>query len=87
MDIPDDGENQHHPIGDLASHLSNGNEVGLGELRAWGVDLSLIEASLARTPTERVCKMLMLRRFGQELGRAYRARVEEPAPACRIGDE
>ena len=32
----------------------------LQELKAWGVDLSLVQANLARTPTERAMHMIEL---------------------------
>jgi hypothetical protein len=53
----------------------------LQEFRDWGVDLSLIEASLARTPTERIRKMLALMRLGDELRRAYAERFRTIAPS------
>lgn len=46
----------------------------LRQLEAWGVDLSLIEANLSRTPTERVTRMLEIRAFGNALREAYLAR-------------
>ena len=49
----------------------------LRELEAWGVDLSLVEASLSRTPTERVARMLDLLEFGNALHEAYEARRVE----------
>jgi hypothetical protein len=49
----------------------------LRELEAWGVDLSLVEASLSRTPTERITRMLDLLQFGNALHEAYEARRVE----------
>jgi hypothetical protein len=52
----------------------------LQELAAWGVDISLAEASLRRTPTERVQRMLGSLRLIKELQRGYaaaRAKQEE----------
>jgi len=49
----------------------------LRELEAWGVDLSLVEASLSRTPTERVTRMLDLLEFGSALHEAYETRRVE----------
>ncbi len=42
----------------------------LRELEAWSVDLSLIEASLRRTPTERIQRMVGLLRVVEEMNRA-----------------
>ena len=52
----------------------------LRELEEWGVDLSLIRASLQRTPTERVTRMLELLELARELRRAYTAQVPSGKP-------
>lgn len=43
----------------------------LRELEAWGVDLTLVRASLKRTPTERIERMLGLLELADELQRGY----------------
>jgi len=43
----------------------------LRELEAWGVDLTLVRASLNRTPTERIERMLGLLELADELQRGY----------------
>ncbi|HJT54913.1 MAG TPA: hypothetical protein VJ761_00350 [Ktedonobacteraceae bacterium] len=43
----------------------------LQELEAWGVDLTLVQASLNRTPTERIERMLGLLELAEELRQAY----------------
>jgi hypothetical protein len=43
----------------------------LRELAAWGVDLTLVRASLARTPTERVYRMLDLLALSEALRAGY----------------
>ena len=49
-------------------------EARLRELEAWGVDLTLARASLARTPTERVLRMIDLLDFAESLRRGYVSR-------------
>lgn len=44
----------------------------LRQLATWGVDLSLIRASLERTPTERLAHMQELADFIELMRRAYR---------------
>lgn len=48
----------------------------LRQLDAWGVDLSLVEASLSRTPTERVTRMVDLLAFGNALQDAYATHLQ-----------
>lgn len=43
----------------------------LQELAAWGVDLSLVQANLARTPTERIQHMLELLFLAVSLRQGY----------------
>lgn len=43
----------------------------LQTLRDWGVDLSLIQASLDLTPTERLQRMIDFLAVGEELHRSY----------------
>jgi hypothetical protein len=49
----------------------------LQELAEWGVDLSLVEASLRRTPTERIQHMVGLLRVIEELKRGYTRAIAE----------
>ena len=46
----------------------------LRELEAWGVDLTLVRASLNRTPTERIERMLGLLELADELRQGYASR-------------
>lgn len=57
------------PLSVEATHLR------LRELEAWGVDLTLVRASLNRTPTERIERMLGLLELADELRRAYVSRL------------
>lgn len=69
LDQPD-----HPTIIGSAEPLSREETVErLRQLEAWGVDLSLVEASLSRTPTERVTRMLEIVAFGNALHEAYLA--------------
>ena len=43
----------------------------LQELKAWGVDLTLVQASLSRTPTERAERMIGLLKLTRELRHSY----------------
>lgn len=43
----------------------------LRELAAWGVDLSLVQANLERTPSERINHMLELLQLAQSLRNGY----------------
>lgn len=57
----------------------------LRELEAWGVDLSLVEASLHRTPTERIQHMVGLLRVVEELRLGFahheaRRKNQHPGP-------
>lgn len=73
LDLPD-----HPPIVGSAEPLSpQETKERLRQLEAWGVDLSLVEASLSRTPTERVARMLELLVFGNALREAYLAQQHE----------
>ena len=61
----------------------------LETLRAWGVDLSLVEANLRRTPTERIGHMLAMLRLVHALRDGYREATQArelpaQAPAHRV---
>jgi hypothetical protein len=49
-------------------------DIRLRELADWGVDLSLVQASLERTPTERLTRIIELLRFFEFMHEAYTAR-------------
>jgi hypothetical protein len=55
----------------------------LWELEAWGVDLSLVDASLSRTPTEQVERMAGC--FGWPRNHAGGTRVPRPSEQEEIG--
>jgi hypothetical protein len=62
----------HSNIAGSAEPLSSEETAArLRQLEACGVDLSLVEASLSRTPTERVTRMLELLEFGAALYQAH----------------
>ena len=52
----------------------------LEELEAWGVDLSLVRASLAETPTERIMNMISMLEFSEALQQAYANQVLHANP-------
>ena len=61
----------HHIVGSAEPLSPEQTEVRLRELEAWGVDLSLVWASLQQSPTERLDHMLGVLAFSQELQRAW----------------
>jgi hypothetical protein len=63
---------EDRPIVGSAEPLSpEQTEVRLRELEAWGVDLSLVWASLQQSPDQRLDRMLAMLAFSQELQRAW----------------
>jgi hypothetical protein len=60
-----------HIVGSAEPLSPEQTEVRLRELEAWGVDLSLVWASLQQSPTERLNHMLGVLAFSQELQRAW----------------
>jgi hypothetical protein len=60
-----------HIIGSAEPLSPEQTEARLRELEAWGVDLSLVWASLQQSPTERLAHMLGVLAFSQELQRAW----------------
>ncbi len=56
-------------------------EARLRQLAAWGVDLSLIQASLERTPTERIERLEAALELVEELRKGYAARAASLAEA------
>lgn len=59
--------------------------VRLRELRDWGVDLSLVEGSLALTPTERIARMRSRLALAQSLRQAYLKKALLPETSPRGG--
>lgn len=53
----------------------------LEELRAWGVDLSLVRYNLSLTPTQRIEEALRMRAAAEELRQAMRAARSESIAA------
>jgi hypothetical protein len=60
-----------HIMGSAEPLSPEQTEVRLRELEAWGVDLSLVWASLQQSPTERLDHMLDVLAFSQQLQRAW----------------
>ena len=60
-----------HIMGSAEPLSPEQTEVRLRELEAWGVDLSLVWASLQQSPTERLNHMLGMLAFTHELQRAW----------------
>ncbi|HST89567.1 MAG TPA: hypothetical protein VLJ14_14430 [Ktedonobacterales bacterium] len=58
-------------IGSAEPLSSDETERRLRELAAWVVDLTLVRAALARTPTERINRMLDLLALSEALGAGY----------------
>jgi hypothetical protein len=72
-------ENKHgQPIVGSAEPLTpEETRDRLRELEAWGVDLSLVRASLERTPTKRVTRMIGSLELATKLRRAYVRQVSQ----------
>ena len=64
-----------HIVGSAEPLTPEETRIRLKELEAWGVDLSLISASLQRTPTERIEHMLGLLELIKELQLGYKNRL------------
>jgi hypothetical protein len=60
-----------HIVGSAEPLSPEQTEVRLRELEAWGVDLSLVWASLQQSPPQRLDRMLGVLAFSQELQRAW----------------
>ena len=58
-------------VGSAEPLNSEETQKRLQELKAWGVDLTLVQASLSRTPTERAERMIVLLKLAKELRRSY----------------
>jgi hypothetical protein len=61
-----------HIVGSAEPLSPQETEARLRELEAWGVDLSLVWASLQQSPTERLEHMLGMLAFTQEMQRAWK---------------
>jgi hypothetical protein len=61
-----------HIVGSAEPLTPEETEVRLRELEEWGVDLSLVWASLQKTPAQRLKHMLDVLRFAQQVQRAWR---------------
>lgn len=68
-------ESQDRIVGSAEPLDKEQTRVRLRELAAWGVDLSLVQASLEKTPTERVQRMIQLLDLTRALRSAYLARA------------
>ncbi len=58
-------------VGSAESLTREETQQRLQELKAWGVDLTLVQASLSRTPTERAERMIGLLKLAREMRRSY----------------
>lgn len=65
-----------HIVGSAEPLSPEETEARLRELEAWGVDLTLVRAGLAQTPTERVLRMIELLEFAEALRQGYTSREE-----------
>ncbi len=72
MDAP-----EQRIVGSAEPLTSEQRAVRLQELKAWGIDLSLVQRNLRLTPTERVQEALNLLAFAEEMRRGMqRYRLE-----------
>jgi hypothetical protein len=76
------GEDRHI-LGSAEPLSPEQTEVRLRELEAWGVDLSLVWASLQQSPTERLNYMLGMLAFTQEMQRAWKEQRARATPEMR----
>jgi len=81
MDMMDMDE--QHIVGSAEPLTPEQRAVRLQELKAWGIDLSLVRRNLGLTPTERVNEALNMLVFAEEMRRGMRRywskRTEEQA--------
>lgn len=66
-----------HIVGSAEPLTPEQTRIRLKELEAWGVDLSLSQASLSRTPTERVERMIDLLKIIREMRSSYINRTSQ----------
>ncbi|HCI81835.1 MAG TPA: hypothetical protein DHW02_19340 [Ktedonobacter sp.] len=67
----DDNNAQPTIVGSAEPLSREETQKRLQDLKAWGVDLTLVQASLSRTPTERAERMIGLLKLAKGLRRAY----------------
>lgn len=67
----DDNNAQPTIVGSAEPFSREETQKRLQDLKAWGVDLTLVQASLSRTPTERAERMIGLLKLAKGLRRAY----------------
>ena len=75
--MEDEGKKDQGIVGTAEPLDAEETRERLRELEAWGVDLTLVHASLNRTPTERIERMLGLLELADELRGAYNSRLTE----------
>ena len=74
-----------HIVGSAEPLSPEQTEARLRELEAWGVDLSLVWASLQQSPNQRLDRMLGVLAFSQELQRAWQEKRFYALPEYDIG--
>jgi hypothetical protein len=74
-----------HIVGSAEPLSPQETEARLRELEAWGVDLSLVWASLQQSPTERLEHMLGVLAFSQELQCAWQEKRFYTLPEYHTG--
>ncbi len=60
---------EQHIVGSAEPLTPEQRAVRLQELKAWGIDLSLVQRNLRLTPTERVREALNMLLFAEEMRR------------------
>ena len=70
-----ESQKDQHIVGSAEPLDAEETRERLRELEAWGVDLTLVRASLNRTPDERVDRMLGLLELAEEMRRSYAAKL------------
>ncbi|MGI8553532.1 MAG: hypothetical protein ACR2PL_22515 [Dehalococcoidia bacterium] len=81
-----EGDSARAIVGSAEPLTPEERAVRLRELADWGVDLSLVWASLQRTPTERVIRMLDHLELVRELRRGYARQQTLDSNEPRRGD-
>jgi uncharacterized protein (UPF0128 family) len=71
LQMAQDNPNAQTIVGSAEPLTREETQKRLQELKAWGVDLTLVEASLSRTPTERAERMIELLKLAREMRRGY----------------
>jgi hypothetical protein len=73
----------NHIVGSAEPLTPEETEVRLRELEKWGVDLSLVWASLQKRPEERLEHMLGVLSVAQELQQAWQAQRTNNLPGSK----